>query len=117
MAIPSRESEIKDAVEREERFIQWFTDEVWRGKSWVKKLLFFDIVLFLAFTPTYATKVLHVFSLQPLPRWYPIAFWLVVSLVFLAAIIVAIHERSQKPEQRGRPEPGPIKGLLAFGFE
>ncbi|HWY22199.1 MAG TPA: ATP-binding protein [Candidatus Acidoferrum sp.] len=113
----SRYSDIKKTVEGEQQFVQWFAEEVLLGKNWVKKLLFIDTIVFLVFNPSYFPKVLHFFGLQSLPHWYPIVFWFLVGLIFLAAIIVAVHAHSRTQEQRFRSEPGPIKGLLPFGFE
>ncbi|MCI0693811.1 hypothetical protein L0337_17615 [candidate division KSB1 bacterium] len=116
MAEPSLDS-IKDATEKASASVEWLA-EIWHGKNWVKKLLLIDALIFVVFNPASFPFILKFFTTATLPENYPLYFWPVVGLIFLAALIVAIRIKSKKAPAVFDPgERSAIKGLRPFGFE
>ncbi len=90
MSTPSFE-QIKKRTEEAVSFIEWLAD-VLRGKNWVKKLLLIDVLLFAIFNPLFFPSILELFTKEQPPPQYPLVFWLVIGLVFVAALIVALRK-------------------------
>ena len=112
-------SSIKESTESTENFIYWFIETL-KGKNWVRKLILFDVVLIAFFNPAIFPSVVAFFKIyeKPLPQLYSSLFWLLVSLIFIAAVIVAFRMKLVKVVVGYDPsEHSAIKGLRPFGFD
>jgi tetratricopeptide (TPR) repeat protein len=105
-------------IEKANKAIDWIVEEIFRQKNWRSLLVLIDVVLFLALNP-FQWPFPNL--LTPFPQllsygWYRPAFWSLVSLIFISAVIVAARAK-RKPTETGELKPGAIKGLLPFGYE
>ena len=109
---------LKESTEKAVSFVEWLA-EVLRGKNWVTKLLLLDVVLLAFLNPASPLTLLKFFLAEPeLPGWYRWVFWLVIGLIFLAALIVAYRTLPRKAQAAAVPaEHKAIKGLRPFGLE
>ncbi len=105
---------IKKTVEESNKFVEWLV-EVLRGKNWTTKLLLLDALLFAAFNPIVFRKILELFGVTQLPEAYPLYFWLVIGVVFVAAVVAAWRARPKEKTRRDLAERSAIKGLLPYG--
>jgi hypothetical protein len=98
--------------------IDWIVEEIFRQKNWRSLLVLLDVVLFLAFNPFQwpFPNLLTLFPQVLSYDWYQPAFWSIVSVIFIGAVIAAARLK-RKPTETGDLEPGAIKGLLPFGYE
>lgn len=109
--------DIKSRTENLASFVEWLA-EVLRSKKWVTILLLLDVGLAAVFNPAAFSEISKLLAPElKLPTWYTPAFWLVISLVFIAAVIVAIRAPTRKAEAPVAhfAERSAIKGLRPFG--
>src|SRR5438552_2416189 len=90
---------IKKSVEESGKFVDWIV-EVLHSKNWTTKLLLLDVLLFTAFNPLSFPTVLKLFTSASLPITYPRYFWLLISAVFVAAVIAAWRVRPREKTRR-----------------
>lgn len=115
MVDPSLKS-IKASVDEGTSFVEWLV-EVLRGKNWVKKLLLIDVIILVVFNPLFFPKILGFITAKPLPPNYKVYFWLVVGLIFVAAVVVALCTKPKPPPRAyALDRRSAIKGLLSFTF-
>jgi tetratricopeptide (TPR) repeat protein len=105
-------------IEKTNKAIDWIVEEIFRQKNWRSLLVLIDVALFLVFNP-FQWPFPNL--LTPFPQtlsygWYRPAFWSLVSLIFIGAVIAAARTR-RKPIETRDLKPGAIKGLLPFGYE
>src|SRR5262249_25044951 len=105
-------------IEKANKAIDWIVEEIFRQKNWRSLLVLIDVVLFLALNP-FQWPFPNL--LTPFPQllsygWYRPAFWSLVSLIFMGAVIAAAKAK-RKPTETGEVKIGAIKGLLPFGYE
>ena len=116
---PPSPNAVKTITEELVKLFQWIA-ELFRSRNWFTLLLLTDVVLILFLTPggIVAQFLNNWFSLK-LPEWYTLAFWLTVSVLFLAALIIAVvtMPSSDKEETVEFNERKTIKGLQPFSFE
>src|SRR5690349_23195329 len=113
MSLPSP-APLKNSVDESVGFAEWFA-EVWRGRSWVKKLILLD-ALFLLVSGLALPRMIQMLTSQPLPSWYWILCTALASLVFIIAVVIAIRTphpgASTLPRDLSRRSA--VKGLLPF---
>src|SRR5688572_8817917 len=105
--------------EKAVKAVDWIVEDIFRQKNWRSLLVLIDVVLFLLFNPhQWPFHGLMLFFFQDLEKkaWYSPAFWSLISVVFISAVIVAARAK-RKPPINGDVKPGVIKGLLPFGYE
>jgi hypothetical protein len=78
--------------------------EVLRGKYWTTKLLLLDALIFAAFNPVVFRKILELFGATQLPEAYALYFWLVIGVVFVAAVVAAWRARPKEKTRRDLAE-------------
>ncbi|MEA5533593.1 tetratricopeptide repeat protein [Crocosphaera sp. XPORK-15E] len=107
---------VQQTTETLSKFVQWIAELI-RRRNWFTLLLLINVVLILFCTPGgIVPQFLNsAFSFQ-LPEFYSSIFWVVVGVIFLAAIAVAVitmpplsKDTAQTPVERQA-----IKGLLSF---
>jgi conflict system STAND superfamily ATPase len=105
-------------IEKTNKAIDWIVEEIFRQKNWRSLLVLIDVVLFLAFNPFQwpFPNLLTPFPQLLSYHWYWHAFWSLISLIFIGAVIAAARTK-RKPTETGYLKPGAIKGLLPFGYE
>ncbi|MGH9956018.1 MAG: AAA family ATPase [Pyrinomonadaceae bacterium] len=116
--LPFFSVDIKSQTEKAERFFKWLA-EVWRGKNWLTIFSLLVVVFGLIFNPATIPKILSSFTPDlTLPPWYTSVFWGVISLLFIAALVVAVRSKARELEA---PTPvferSAIKGLRSYAFE
>ena len=112
-------SAVKTITEELVKLFQWILELI-RSRNWFTLLLLADVSLILFLTPggVVAQFLNNWFSFS-LPEWYKLAFWLTVSILFLAAMIVAVVTMpSSSKEETGKiNERSIIKGLQPFRYQ
>ena len=106
---------IKTSTEKAVSFVEWLV-VILRGTNWVKKLLLLDVVLFVIFNPISFPGILKSITQQQLPNHYRLFFWLAIGLVFIAAVIVALHTPPHKIEATPR-KVGRFPGALPSAWK
>ncbi len=109
---------LKTLNDKVNRAIDWIVEEIFRQKNWRSLLVLIDVVLFLAFNP-YNWPFQNLIT--PFPQlllfgWYNPAFWSLITIIFVSAVIVAARTK-RKSTEPVVVKPGVIKGLLPFGYE
>ena len=116
---PPSQDTVRKITEELVQFFQWVAELI-RSRNWFTLLLLADVSLILFLTPggIVAQFLDDWFSLT-LPKWYPLAFWLTVSVFFLVALIIAVvtMPSSDTEETVEFHERKTIKGLQPFSFE
>ncbi|MDZ7313833.1 MAG: SUMF1/EgtB/PvdO family nonheme iron enzyme [candidate division KSB1 bacterium] len=110
---------LKTSTEDVVSIVDWFS-RVLREKHWVTRLLLVDVLLFAVFNPIFFTKILQLFTTKAkLPEQYPLFFWLVITGVFIVALIAALRTRPTKTavSLSDSTKRSAIKGLRPFRFE
>jgi len=108
----------KTFFEKGAKAVDWIAEEIIRQKNWRSLLVLIDVVLFLAFNP-FEWPFPNLLSLFPQLRqlgWYAAAFWSLIGVIFIIAVIVAARAK-RKPAEHAELKLGAIKGLLPFGYE
>src|SRR5262249_19488245 len=108
----------RTVTEKANKAVDWIVEEVIRQKNWRSLLVLIDVILFLALNP-FQQPFPNL--LKPFPQllsygWYQPAFWSLITVIFISAVIVAASAK-RKPTETGDLKPGAIKGLLPFGYE
>ncbi len=108
---------IRDLFKKATEFIEWIAELI-RKKNWVALLLLLAVVLFGLFNPhEWPFHGLLTQFVQPkFGGWYAKAFWVLVGLLVLSAVIIAARAKRPLPEHE-LPKLSAIKGLLPFGHE
>src|SRR5262249_361657 len=109
---------LKTFIEKANKAIDWIVEEIFRQKNWRSLLVLIDVVLFLALNP-FQQPFPNL--LKPFPQllsygWYRPAFWSLITVIFISAVIVAARSK-RKSTETGEVKLGAIKGLLPFGYE
>ncbi|MBO0721326.1 MAG: hypothetical protein J2P41_10925 [Blastocatellia bacterium] len=105
-------------IEKTNKAIDWVAEEIYWKKRWRSLLILIDVVLFLAFNPLLwpFPNLLSSFPRMLSYGWYQPAFWSLVTLILIGAVIAAARHK-RKPTETGDLKHSAIKGLLPFGYE
>src|SRR5882724_4217110 len=103
---------IKRRVEDLIGIVDWVA-EIWHSKNWVRKLVLVDVLLFIAFNPSFPT-VLRILPGSFIPLHYELYFWAVIGLFFVIALVIGIRAKSAQSALPELDKRSPIKGLLPF---
>src|SRR5882724_4110413 len=103
---------IKRRVEDLIGIVDWVAG-IWHSKNWVRKLVLVDVLLFIAFNPSFPT-VLRILPGSFIPLHYELYFWAVIGLFFVIALVIGIRAKSAQSALPELDKRSPIKGLLPF---
>ncbi|MEM9276188.1 MAG: hypothetical protein AAGA80_24995 [Cyanobacteria bacterium P01_F01_bin.143] len=112
---PPPPNTVRKITEELAQLVQWMAELI-RSRNWFTLLLLVDVSLILFFTPGGFVAKFFNFSF---PEWYKVAFWLTVSILFLAALTIAVVTKpsSSKAKTAKFNNLTTIKGLQPFTFE
>lgn len=107
---------IRNLTEKGESFANWVAD-TYHSKNRVRKLLLLDAAVFVIFNPlTFPPLYQVVFPGKELWPNYGKLFWLIVVVIFAAALVEALRASGKKIPVHDPGERSAVKGLRAFGF-
>ena len=105
--------QVQETVEKSVSLVEWIA-ELWRGRNWVKKLVFLSLICIGAWRgmPWLAQRIDYVQTVEP----YHDLLLLAAAALFVAAIVVAIRTKPSDKEApvRSISEESLIKGLRPF---
>ena len=94
---------LKTFIDKANKAIDWIAEEVFRQKNWRSLLVLIEVVLFLALNPFQwpFPNLLTPFSQWLSFGWYRPAFWSLITVIFISAVIVAARTNANrlKPEK------------------
>jgi tetratricopeptide (TPR) repeat protein len=108
----------KTFIEKANKAIDLIVEDIFRQRNWRSLLVLIDVILFLTLNP-FQWPFPNL--LTPFPQllsfgWYRPAFWSLIAVIFVIAVIVAARAKRISIESFD-VKPGPIKGLLPFGYD
>ena len=110
---------IRAVIEKANKAVDWIVEEIIRQKNWRSLLVIIDVTLFLALNPDQAPfpNLLKLFPQLRSFDWYEHAFWSLIIIIFISAVIAAALTPRKPDNGTEELKPSPIKGLLPFGHD